>query len=351
MRLIALFVVIGVGCFVSSSCMAGDYHTGPLLVCSDCHTMHYSVSHNYTGGPPEPLGPGGPFPHLLKWEANLLCLTCHDGATFAPDVLGANTGVYVRQAGALTTGTAPYEDYKGHTLRSTMVAPGGAWSNATGLECVDCHTIHGETTGIIYAPGYTNGQWRNMIGSPGTAAAPVPVTYATRNNDPTKDVFERDPSLGQVEIHYSVNNVDFNEPIPTDSAYGQWCKGCHTDFHGRLTDPNILGSSGFIRHPTAGINLSGEMLAQYKSHPNRVKVLMGPGPDDYTPSCMSCHKAHGNENAFGLIYMAGTGVVTEEGDSGTALRDLCWQCHTEGHGDDTHPAFGSSIPLIGQRIR
>ena len=31
-----------------------------------------------------------------------------------------------------------------------------------------------------------------------------------------------------------------------------------------------------------------------------------------TLSCMSCHKAHGNKNAFGLIFMKGTGTRTEE---------------------------------------
>ena len=48
-----------------------------------------------------------------------------------------------------------------------------------------------------------------------------------------------------------------------------------------------------------------------------------------TPSCFSCHKGHGDKNAFGLIFMAGTGTVTEEGDGGQ-YRDLCRQCHTEG---------------------
>ncbi len=37
---------------------------------------------------------------------------------------------------------------------------------------------------------------------------------------------------------------------------------------------------------------------------------------ELTPSCMSCHKSHGNQNAFGLIYMVGTGTVTEQGDDG-----------------------------------
>ena len=51
---------------------------------------------------------------------------------------------------------------------------------------------------------------------------------------------------------------------------------------------------------------------------------------DVTPSCFSCHKAHGNKNPFGLIYMSGTGTVTEQGDTGgRALEDLCRQCHSQ----------------------
>jgi hypothetical protein len=48
-----------------------------------------------------------------------------------------------------------------------------------------------------------------------------------------------------------------------------------------------------------------------------------------TPSCFSCHKSHGNQNGFGLIFMAGTGTVTEEGDGGV-YKSLCKQCHVQG---------------------
>jgi hypothetical protein len=44
---------------------------------------------------------------------------------------------------------------------------------------------------------------------------------------------------------------------------------------------------------------------------------------------MSCHKSHGNQNAFGLIFMSGTGTITDNGDGG-AYRDLCRQCHRQG---------------------
>ena len=98
------------------------------------------------------------------------------------------------------------------------------------------------------------------------------------------------------------------------------------------------------RHPTADVNIgeSGtsttyvSSLAQFAGHTNKVKVMDSQGlwtgsssDNTVTPSCMSCHKAHGNTNGFGLIFMNGTGTVTEQGDGGV-YKDLCRQCHTEG---------------------
>jgi nitrate reductase cytochrome c-type subunit len=52
-----------------------------------------------------------------------------------------------------------------------------------------------------------------------------------------------------------------------------------------------------------------------------------------TPTCTTCHKAHGNQNPYGLIYLKGTGAVTEEGDADgqtEGLRTMCKQCHSQG---------------------
>lgn len=319
--------------------MAGDYHSGSTLVCSDCHTMHYSASHDLSGGAAPAMEAGGPFARLLKAsDPNAVCLTCHDGQTWAPDVLGAHGNGYVREAGALTTGAAPYEDYKGHTLHSTAVAPGGTWSSADGLECVHCHSPHGGTRYVTFPAGYTNAQWRNLNGKVGTMSAGIPFTYAKGTNDPTRDVFETDATLGNLATHYSVNNVQFNEPDATQSKLAQWCQGCHTNFHGKSTDANMNNGSDWVRHPTADVNIAGSNLTRYKGKTNKLKTLVGTATDDYTPSCMTCHKSHGNQNPFGLIYMRGVGTVTEEGDTyGTSFKHMCNQCH--GMGADADPVL------------
>ncbi|TPW10089.1 MAG: hypothetical protein FD129_2003 [bacterium] len=120
---------------LAGTALAGDYHFGLGLVCSDCHTMHYSQSHAAT-----PSGVGfftplsnGPHEYLLRSDVNELCLTCHDAQGFAPDVFESHSNGYVRQAGALNEegGGGLYPPATGHTLNSTAEAPGSnpAWSN------------------------------------------------------------------------------------------------------------------------------------------------------------------------------------------------------------------------------
>ena len=84
--LAVLFTVCLMAAF-GTTAMAGDYHVGGTLVCSDCHVAHYSQSHGYESptGLFTPLGADGPYTHLLRNEPNELCLTCHDGQGFAPD--------------------------------------------------------------------------------------------------------------------------------------------------------------------------------------------------------------------------------------------------------------------------
>jgi hypothetical protein len=332
--------------------MAGDYHTGLTLVCSDCHVAHYSQSHGYSStgdGTFTPLGTGGPFADLLRDDPNKLCLSCHDGSTSAPDVFGDNGGVsYLRQAGGLNvdaghglTNDAGFVIQDGHTLYSTAQPPGKGTSTYTpgaeGLECVNCHAQHGSAT-----------QYRNLLNR--GIFTGKNLVYAIGTNDLTKDVFER--TAGGVLSH-AESQVDFNEPDTRNSRYGAWCQSCHADFHGQGGDANMGGLAGGVtstnatpwkRHPTADVNIgeSGasatfiSSLARYATVTNKVKVMdsqglwTGTGTDNtVTPSCFSCHKAHGNENSFGLIFMNGTGTRTEEGDGGV-YKDLCRQCHVQG---------------------
>ncbi|MGE5176306.1 MAG: hypothetical protein ACM3JJ_07995 [Hyphomicrobiales bacterium] len=330
--LILLLSICLVAAFVPAA-MAGDFHVGTNLVCSDCHIAHYSQSHPYTpGGQFTTLGPDGPYEHLLRNDVNDLCLTCHDGQSGVPDVYNSSATNNRRLAGGLNADPAHrpnetgYETTDGHTLWSTATAPGGTFSQPVGLECTDCHAQHGSAT-----------QYRNLLNRGNFTGKNL--TYEIGTWTGTKDVFERSAA------GYSETNVDYEEPNTSASAYAAWCQSCHTDFHGTTGGPEVGGMSGggegWVRHPQADVNIGANAtyissLSQFNGHTNRVKVMDSQGLWDgttadntVTPSCFSCHKSHGNKNVFGLIFMAGTGTVTEEGDGGV-YKDLCRQCHIQG---------------------
>ena len=331
---------------------AGDHHKGSTLICSDCHVMHASQSHGYNAdgsGTFTPLGSAGPYEALLRNEENTLCLTCHDNSSIAPDVLGVNTGKSpsdIRSGGHLNRLGLVGQPATGHTLDSLTTAPGSnpPWKpedeNGTGkgLRCTNCHHQHGAAIGVTGGNAY-----RNLRTNPGgTASGSAYVSYAASTNDLTKDVYERAPRS------YDESQMDFNEPNNTQSAMGKFCGSCHTNFHGTPGDANTVGGdpSGssyidFLRHPTAGVNIGAlggghSSLSVYTGKTNKVKVLSQTGvwvppAADVTPTCQSCHKAHGNENSFGLLFRSGTGTLTEEGDSnGTSVKDTCKQCHVQG---------------------
>lgn len=367
MKRLSLFLIAVCVVALPAGALAGDYHVGAGLPCYDCHTAHYSQSHEYSTDvagfgtidiPPQVAGDGGPHENLLRKEPNSLCLTCHNNNTFAPDVFGQGTGTTVRQAGGLNAAAghlandAGYEVEDGHTLWSTAVAPGGTFAapGPEGLMCVNCHAQHGIAD-----------QYRNLLNRSSFSGKNVTYNRNADNTqivarDVTKDVYQRAP------LNYSYTAVDFNEPDQMKSAYGNWCKTCHTDFHGAGGDANMGGVTGgwsnpdpnarepWLRHPTADVNIGSaggthiSSLAQFNTHTNRVKVMdaSSPGWDGtgttVTPSCFSCHKGHGNKNSFGLIWMGGVGTITEEGDNATTLSDgakyiaLCRQCHAQGSG-------------------
>lgn len=334
-RLIVVLPLLLLAGMVSLA-MAGDYHKSATLVCSDCHIMHYSQQHGYAGGAvfPTPAA-GGPFHYLLRaGDVNQTCLLCHNGQPTVPDVFGSNVlgTAPVRLAGALNaeigsplTNDGGYDPVDGHTLYSMAVPPDQPATPeyvpaAPGLECHNCHGVHGTVS-------YRNLGLRGMF-------AGDTVSYATGVNDGLKDVFQRSSRA------YEWADVDYNEPSTVGSKYAKWCQNCHYYFHGANTDAHMADIVGtatmWKRHPQSTENISNSSTtSRWRVNTNHVKVMDSAGLWDNmittgTPSCFSCHKSHGNQNGFGLIFMAGTGTITEQGDNGSTLREMCRQCHGMG---------------------
>jgi hypothetical protein len=336
----ALFAVLCLG----AAAHAGDYHDLGTLNCAECHRMHFRGE---AASFQTELRDPGP---LLKRDINELCLACHDGSRRAADVVGLNQGSgqgSIRQAGYLNR-VGHGNEATGHTLGSTAIAPGSnpAWSAelengaGVGLTCVNCHSPHGSRDG----GGRTYRNLRSDAGHNPLGRGAVTYNHeSVGTNDPTRDVFVRR------SLEYDEAEVDFNEPDRSDSAIARFCAGCHDLFHGVPGDSNVGGRrtgggfSEFIRHPSSGVDigaLGGERssLATFAAKSNRVKVQSSSGTwsspaSDASPTCISCHKAHGNGNPFGLIYRSGNGQPTEDGDTGgRSVEALCGQCHATSNG-------------------
>lgn len=372
---------------------AGEYHSGNNLECYDCHTPHHSMQHNWDGSTPVSntaapngnwLGAGltnGANPYLLKAPANQLCLACHDQQTFAPDVMNTNTGgveTQGRNAGALNDlagNVGGYQTWMGHTLDDTSTPPGwnpaavgapATWYNpAGGLECITCHAQHGPAASYRNLGSYA-------LGGAATNARPTYVISTTDNT--TRDVWINLASYtagsgnpATFSPYYDFANIFYNRndntvgTTKTSNKLDTFCGTCHGNFHGGPGD-TMIGASptaldGFLRHPTSQETIGAAAaqgygghtsLADYTSGVAKVRVYASDQVafTDASPGCVSCHKAHGNLNPFGLIFMAQgkppatlAGPITEQGvyetgqvqDTATGQRNLCGQCHTQGN--------------------
>ena len=381
-----LVLMVAIAAAFAFPVMAGEWHSGTNNLCTDCHTMHFSMQHNWDGTDPVPtvgqngnwLSATGPNAFLLKAPANQLCLACHDGQTFAPDVLGTNSNASPtqgRSAGAVNEAAlgAPYDGWKGHTLDATAVPPGfdptvigagATWYDpAGGLECISCHAQHGPPASYRNLGPYA-------LGAAASAARPT-YTIATTNTA-TTDVWINiagpyTPNSGAAATfnpYYDNANVSYNRndatvgTTKTSNRLDTFCASCHGEFHGGPGDAGIGATAAaldaFIRHPTAQTTIGAagtqgygghSTLTRYTAATTKVKVYASDraGYTDASPGCVSCHKAHGNQNPFGLVYLSRNATsVGEEGGYGTGqtevangyqvgYRNLCGQCHGQGN--------------------
>jgi hypothetical protein len=305
---------------------AGEYHNQGDVICSDCHTTHYSER----GTLPEGAEAGGPFPDMLLVSSiDHLCMSCHDGTDpAAPDVLAPV--VMYNGSGSEFSGAGYFSEADGvmsplgHDLGVTSLAPYSIPAKTMVLSCVSCHDPHGTSN------------YRNLLLNPDSSGGDINLTL-------NSDIFEENnpanpPSRGTSIMAYRSNNTGYRDKMTN------WCTDCHN-----ALSPDNPGSSPahFMRHPSAAsfdissyhissshwITGSGEGfgLAAGDGIEGIPRLrFQAPGATDYISSkvpartnelfCGTCHLAHGGPFQSSLLWPYKT--------SGQAdLYSGCQQCH------------------------
>lgn len=305
---------------------AGEYHGQEDVICSDCHTTHYSER----GTLPERAEPGGPFPDLLMVASvDHLCLSCHDGTDpAAPDVLApvtmyAGSGSEYSGGGFFSSADGFYSGM-GHDLGVDNQVPYAIPPRTKMLSCVSCHDPHGTAN------------YRNLILNPDSLGADINLAL-------NSDIFEFDhpqyPPERSASIRaYRSGNIGYKANMSA------WCADCHTALL-----PNRTGDppAHFLRHPSdAGLNIpgyhinSGHWVAgvgegfgvaggDATEGVPRLR-FQAPNATDYNSAiapggnnqviCSTCHLAHGGPFEDGLTWPFRTSNAAD-------IFSGCQQCH------------------------
>ncbi len=324
------------------------FHNGSQLICSKCHTMHYSEA----GAAPDVAngalntGEGGPNESLLyKKNITDLCLSCHkDNAyTGAPSVYnttpndnlpGGDFGYCAKKdagANAATNrvgkGHNPYgapDDLSANIDKDDLnggangIAPPGNWTIPVGdpnvgtpedltageFVCTSCHGVHGPESGNTPAPG-TPAQSYQSYGYRLLKA----VVNGVDTNTTADAITSQAWILSGGSVVAGPDGADLTQPVSATNhntykgGFSAWCGACHKNFHGEdetVANGTTRNADGFVRHAT-NTKLGGTAgYGRGKNYGTTPRydmplVQVGASFDNINDKvmCLSCHKAHG----------------------------------------------------------
>ncbi|MDI6811989.1 MAG: cytochrome c3 family protein [Desulfitobacteriaceae bacterium] len=338
--------------------------------CASCHATHTAVGAN-----------------LLQWaDTSTACMACHDGTvTTTYNVkagqiantatktsgglfgIGTETGLsHHNVTGGLTTSAA-----MGGSENSATVDVNGKWS--TPFSCAACHSPHGQGGNSRILSADPNG-WalQNKVVGETLAVTTAGTTYTAAKanwiagypySDNTKIYVNASPVTTGFTINYRTGVVTFSPAIATSAvvkadyvpgihvvmnvtnkllvneavAYtggvNQFCGACHTDYN----TSTVAGQTG------SGHTLTGQYRSAYRHQVGMTwddavrgtNVIAGSTLKFESVSgtqgkvmCLTCHYAHGTDDAF-------AGGTTSDTGRSTALKrqvnmSVCETCHQKG---------------------
>ncbi len=306
--------------------IGGEYHQQSDVICSDCHTTHYSEH----GTLPEKAEPGGPFTELLLvGSINKLCLSCHDGTDpAAPDVLFPvamynGSGSEYSGAGFFSNADGVIS-VNGHSLGVPLEIPDSNPARTVMLSCISCHDAHGTSN------------YRNLVLNPDSLGIDINLSIGA---DVFENVHPQNPPERNASIQaYKSGNSGYVDKITL------WCTDCHNALS---VDNPGNPPAHFMRHPS-GVSMDGVSYHLSPAHwvsgegdgfglatgdglegIPRVR-FQSEGATDYntaiTPSrtnqvfCYSCHFAHGGPYEASLVWPYKTSGAAD-------MYSGCQQCH------------------------